>query len=122
MQGDGFVTFRNLWGDGMFGVFSSTNRFYVETNSPSDSDEVAKMIQKGDIEEGHGSRKYVLEGLVGVGSGTMAIIDPEISPVTVGSEREKYFDMSTILKVKPGTYTCKFIDKNKKLSIKRISA
>ena len=80
------------------------------------------MIQKGDVEEMHGSRKYILEGLVGVGGGRMAIIDPEISPVSIDSKREKYFEMSTILKVKPGIYTCRFIDKNKKLSIKKISA
>lgn len=116
-----FVGFRNLWGDGMFAVLSSPNRYYVESYPCSFDDELTRDVKNGKTEEKKGSRIYHLEGLVGIGGGRMGIVDPTLHSVSRSEHPEKCFELFTVLKVEPGTYGCRFIDNHRKLSIRRIS-
>ncbi len=119
MQGDGFVSFRNLWGDGCYAVLSSKNRFYVETDCPTMAESLAALIKQGDVEEKKGSRVYRLEGLVGVGCGSMVLTDPNSNHIQ--QPAEEYHPISTILPVTPGVYVCRFIEGGKKLAIRKKS-
>lgn len=119
MQGDSFVAFRNLFGDGCFAVLSSNNRFYVETDFPiTINQELITRIKEGDFEEKKGSRLYHLEGLVGVGCGTMVVTDPVSNPIEYAKGHEAN-ETSTILSIRPGIYVCRFIEDGKKLAIRK---
>lgn len=117
MQGDGFVAFRNLYGDGCFGVVSSQRRFYVETDLPTSVDKDLIDEIKNNTKEKIGSRFCQLEGLVCVRSGGMIVTDPMYNPV----EYPDKDNISAILTVRPGVYICKFIGNGKKLAIARKS-
>lgn len=119
LQGLDFLVFRNLWGDGLFGALSSENRIYVETGANSfPNEEFLETIERGQkIEEKKGQKNYNFEGFIGIRGGSAAITDPEIHKI---SYAPKCFSISTVLEVEPGTYSCRFIEENKKFSIKKI--
>lgn len=120
MQGQDFIVFRNMWGNGLFGVLSSKKNFYVETDVPTFPDNnFLEVVKSGEIieeKEKGTNRRLSFEGFVGIGSGSAAVTDPEIHKI---SYVEKSLEISAILKVEPGTYSCRFIEGNKRLSIKR---
>ncbi|HLA50408.1 MAG TPA: hypothetical protein VJA86_02285 [Candidatus Nanoarchaeia archaeon] len=120
MQGGDFVAFRNLFGDGCFAVLSSKDRFYVETDSPTNiAHRLVNSIREGDVEEKKGSRLYRLEGFVGVGGGIMAVTDPKNNSMQYPKCPRGKHEISTILSVKPGIYACRFIEDGKKLAIRK---
>ena len=122
LQGVDFVSFGNLWGDGMFAVLSSGEEIFVETKLPTEiSGALIRSIEQAEIEEKHGSKKYRLEGLVGVGGGIMTVTDPKTNRIDFSSHREEGFEIATIIATKPGNYSVKFVKGNKKLQIKRSS-
>lgn len=121
LRGLDFLVFRNLWGNGLFRVLSRGNRFYVETKIPSfpDKEFLETIKRKKIIEKNIGQERFYFEGFVGIEGGSAAIVDPEIHKI---SYAQTGFSISTILEVEPGTYSCKFIEGNRRLSIRRLRA
>ena len=118
------VHFTNKRGDGCYAVLSHGGKYYVETNYPTQVKSVESMVERGDFEEKHGSRILRLEGLVGVGSGAIAIVDPEqknpsfnFGELDPNYERGEYV---TILKVEKGKYQCRFSKKKNLVILERV--
>lgn len=122
LQGDNIIYFSNQFGDGIFDIYSTPRRIYVTTDLPVDFDKLRKRLK---------SRKeiydpYSFEGVVGIGSGTAGIADPVTRPLKTfiddnikpDIDKGEYF---TILKVGGGTYACRFVDNNRRLSIRRVA-
>ena len=124
---DDAVNFSNLFGDGMFAVLSNKGdnlEVYAETYPTDLSPKLTKAIMKGQVRERIDGRNYRLEGLVGLGSGRMAVVDPELYEVVKTKEASKFFELFTVVKVPKGVYVCEFVDKgeeNSKVSLRRAS-
>jgi hypothetical protein len=124
---DDAVDFSNHWGDGMFAVLSNKGKnleVYAETYPTYLNAELTRDIIKGAVRETIEGRKYELEGLVGIGGGRMAIVDPTSYRVEKGKEAAQFFELFTVVKVPKGVYTCEFVDKGEeksKVSLRRNS-
>lgn len=98
------VLFRNKFGDGVFGVFSDAQRkFYVESEPRYGAKALSQVALK---REEHEEAGLNLEGVVGVGSGIMAIIDPQDCPLSEPVYNKG--DYFTILRTGKGNFECAF--------------
>lgn len=108
-----FVDFSNLWGDGMFAVLHSTRRndfeVYVEAMPADITVELTIAAKNKDRKEKIEDKTFNLEGLVGVGGGRIAIVDPESYSITHLRYAGKHFDLHTVVKVPKGVYECRFV-------------
>jgi hypothetical protein len=121
LEGPGYICFRNKWGDGVFDVISEQGKFYVITESPINMDPAVNRMASGEVDGWF--KQARLEGLVGIGGGCAAIVDPGSHPLrNVNQRRLDHGEFFTILNVGVGNFEIRFINRGNRLEIAKINA
>lgn len=125
LLGNDIVAFRNQWGDGVFDVYRRGANLFVATNAPLENASGIKGNASEFKRQGWGYPSNYLEGVVGIGSGVMAVFDPTIYHLTDEPDLaalKRYGEFFTVVDVMPGRYECGYVRNCARFRLRRLGS